>query len=240
MLFKSQVLTQASGSIGGITYSHNKGGMYQRARAIPTNPNSTGQAAVRMYFTQAISLWTNVLTQAQRDAWDNYAANTPVTNKLGDAIQLSGQNMFVRIWTAAARGGLDPATDYANFTVAPTNFNTGDPGTLGITSISAATNVVTISIGGAPGWAANDLSALLFQAGNVVNASRTFYRGPFRGGLSELGNSTTPITSATFDLDDLVPAINASAADRMWVRLRALYSDGRLTAAQELTAIIAA
>jgi len=43
MKFKSPILSQASGSIAGITFSHNRGGMYVRARAVPTNPGSPQQ-----------------------------------------------------------------------------------------------------------------------------------------------------------------------------------------------------
>ncbi|KKM06452.1 hypothetical protein LCGC14_1743870, partial [marine sediment metagenome] len=47
MLFKSGLITQGSGSIGGLTASHNRGGMYFRARTIPTNPATSFQTVVR-------------------------------------------------------------------------------------------------------------------------------------------------------------------------------------------------
>ena len=51
MKFTSQVYTQASGSVGGLTYSHNRSGMYTRARSTPTDPASTLQLERRSNFS---------------------------------------------------------------------------------------------------------------------------------------------------------------------------------------------
>lgn len=96
MKFLSQVLTAASGSIGGVTYSKNRGGMYQRARAIPSNPGTERQGIARENLATAVGLWTNTLTPAQRTSWADYAAATPFTDALGQAVQLTGQQIFVR------------------------------------------------------------------------------------------------------------------------------------------------
>lgn len=240
MLFKSQLLTQASGSVGGLTFSHNSAGMYTRARAIPTNPNSAGQVAVRMYFDQAIQMWTDTLTEAQRQNWRDYAANTPVTNKLGDTVNLSGQNMYIRTVIAALRGGLDIEGDYANFTVAPTTFNTGDPGTLSFLTFSAGTDTAVITIAGAPAWAADDLGVIFLQSSLPQNPSVNFYRGPFRGVTSTTGDSGTPITVASIVTDALVPPIDFAAGQKAFLRARVLQSDGRLSTPFILSGLVTA
>lgn len=98
MKYKSQTFSQASGSVGGLTFSRGKGGNYTRARAIPTNRNSAGQIAQRakfQFFTQA---WSQ-LSAAERNAW-NSAANLPewkVKNTLGDMISLSGKALYMKL-----------------------------------------------------------------------------------------------------------------------------------------------
>ena len=106
MLFKSALITQASGSIGGMTASRNKGGAYFRARALPTNPNTPEQQAVRGYLGTLANLWTNVLTPANRVLWDFYAFNVPVINAVGDSIQLTGQQMYIRANVPRLQAGL--------------------------------------------------------------------------------------------------------------------------------------
>ena len=53
MLFRGTHLTDASGSLSGVTYSHNRGGAYTRNRSIPVNPNTVQQQAVRNAFSSA-------------------------------------------------------------------------------------------------------------------------------------------------------------------------------------------
>ncbi len=96
MKFKSQVYTQASGSIGGVTYSRNRGGMYTRSRTIPVNPNTERQGEARSNLAQAVNAWSNTLGDTQRQAWTTYANGTPVVDRLGDQLILSGQQMFIK------------------------------------------------------------------------------------------------------------------------------------------------
>ena len=95
MQYKSQLLTQASGSVGGLTFSHNAAGLVCRARSIPVNVRSTAQSGVRAPFGALAVLWQS-LTPAQKAAWREYAANVPLTGKMGDPIYVSGLNMFLR------------------------------------------------------------------------------------------------------------------------------------------------
>ena len=40
-IMKTTIVGPLSGSFGGLTASHNRGGQYLRQRSTPTNPNST-------------------------------------------------------------------------------------------------------------------------------------------------------------------------------------------------------
>lgn len=85
-----------SGSLRGLTASHNKGGAYFRGRTIPVNPGSSSQMMVRGAFGSLSQIWSSTLTQAQRNSWDDYAAAVSWVDALGQTIQLSGINHFVR------------------------------------------------------------------------------------------------------------------------------------------------
>lgn len=94
--FTSALVTAASGSIGGMTASRNRGGQFLRARVIPVNPNTERQGQARANLAQAVNAWTNILTDGNRQAWTSYALATPVVDRLGQQLILSGQQMFVK------------------------------------------------------------------------------------------------------------------------------------------------
>jgi hypothetical protein len=108
--FKSALLTQASGSIGGMTASRNRGGLFLRSRVIPVNPNTERQGEARANMATAVGLWSNTLTDSDRQAWTTYANGTPVVDKLGDQLILSGQQMFVKCALPRLVAGLAPVT----------------------------------------------------------------------------------------------------------------------------------
>lgn len=95
MLFKSNTITQASGSVGGTVYSRTKSGMVMKARSVPTNPSSKRQRAQLSGRIQAINWWNNVLTPDERQQWNEYAANVPVINALGASFHRTGQQWFL-------------------------------------------------------------------------------------------------------------------------------------------------
>lgn len=227
MKFKSQVYTAVSGSIGGITYSHNAGGMYARGRAIPTDPASTRQQIMRMYMDSAVTYWTETLTEAERESWRVYAANTPVLNVFGDMIHLSGQQHWVRSGVAWLLAG----KDLADISTAPTVYNTGDPGALATLTVSTGPSSFILSIGGTPGFAADDDGGIFGFLSNPQNPSINFYKAPFRFSNFTSGNSGTPITTATFLGSTADPPISWASGEKMFCRARALYGDGRLTQA---------
>lgn len=90
-----------SGSMGGTTFAHNKGGPYIRARAIPTNPASAKQLNARARLSTYSQLW-QTLTSAQRQAWQEWARQNPVVNTLGHVVQLSGQQAYIQLNTRIA------------------------------------------------------------------------------------------------------------------------------------------
>jgi hypothetical protein len=72
-----------AGKIGGTVYGRNKSGAYARNWAVPVNPVTTAQSAVRAVMAMAAAAWSS-LTLTQVNAWNAYAAVLIRTNRQGD------------------------------------------------------------------------------------------------------------------------------------------------------------
>ncbi len=98
------VVATISGSIGGTTFSRNRGGSYMRNRAIPLNPNTSFQINVRSILASQSQAWADQ-TDAVRAAWENWAVQNPVINALGRSIILSGAQAFIQLRARLALAG---------------------------------------------------------------------------------------------------------------------------------------
>lgn len=95
MLCRSHIHSDLSGSIGGITYTHNRyGSIIGRARVVPVNVNTTYLERQRSAFSASVANWKK-LTAVQQQSWIDFAAGTPWTNKLGETVFLTGQAMYI-------------------------------------------------------------------------------------------------------------------------------------------------
>lgn len=112
-----------SGSQGSRTFSHNKGGAYTRNRRIPVNPTTVAQGAVRNQLASFSANWAN-LAPADRSAWSAYASANPLIDRLGSAITVSGQSMYVSLNVALAQCGLAAITSPPIDTGPPSPFLT--------------------------------------------------------------------------------------------------------------------
>lgn len=241
MLFKSQVLTQASGSVGGVTYSHNKGGMYQRARSIPTNPQSGFQTQVRNAMTQLVNAWTNILTPAERAGWDLYAENVPVTNPLGDAITLSGQNWYIGVNTPLLQAVAKFTSALVRIDGASGIFDRGDFTDV-VPTYSVASGL-SMSFTNTDAWANEDNAAMFVFQGRPQNASRTFFKNPFRIVGAIEGDSVTAPTSP-FAVSSFVLGLSGFPillGEAVWTGVSVVRADGRISSRRiEGPAIVAA
>jgi len=89
-------IVQMSGSIAGNTHARNRFGNYMRARTKPVNPNTARQVTARSRLALLAEDWREVLSDAQRIAWNTYAAGVSWLNGLGEVVHLTGFNMFCR------------------------------------------------------------------------------------------------------------------------------------------------
>lgn len=218
MKYKSQIVTQASGSVGGTTYSHNASGLYQRARSIPVNPNSPQQAAVRGFQSQLSNHWVNTLSVAQRAAWDTYAQNVLIPNTLGDPVNIGGIAQYIRSNVPRLQAAL------ARVDTAPTIFDLGEFTNPTISAVDAAADEVDVGFTNTDDWAGEVGSAMLVLASRPQNSSVNFFKGPYRFAGLIAGAVVPPTSPATLALP--FPVV---AGQRVFFQFRVSRVDGRLS-----------
>lgn len=218
MKFKPLLGAQLSGSMGAITASHNRGGTYFRQRATPVNPNSPQQQAVRAIMTALNVSWNVSLTAIQRAAWDTYAANTPLTDVLGEQIHVGGKEMYARSNVSRIQAGFTRIDD------APTIFDLAElnPATATYTT---ATSVINVAFDDNDPWVTDDNGLLFVYTSRQQNPSINFFKGPYRLAGTVEGDSGTPPTSPAA----ISAAFPCAIANRCFFMLRAQTGDGRLS-----------
>lgn len=212
-------VVQMSGSIGGDVFARNRYGNYNRARTKPTNPNTARQQQVRAALAFLTDRWAQTLTAANRAAWNLYASNVSMKNRLGEAIYLSGFNHYIRSNVPLKQFVL------TLIDAGPVVFElpSKDP-TFAITA-SEATQQITCAYDATMDWADETGAHMFFYQGQPQNAQRNFFAGPWR-----LGGSQAGVTGAPPASPKLVNAAFAIAElQHQWCYARIIRADGRLS-----------
>ncbi|KKL82473.1 hypothetical protein LCGC14_1984380, partial [marine sediment metagenome] len=170
MLFKSQIFTQVSGSVGGLTFARNRAGMYTRARTVPVDPQTAQQIAVRANMATLVVRWGTTLTDAQRAVWETYAANTPVLDKFGDSVNITGQQMFLRSNLSRLQSPLLVVDD------GPIVFNLGTFSPVAI--VTTTPIIVTVTFDNTDAWA-NEDDGTVRLAIRPQNPGKNYFTGPY-------------------------------------------------------------
>jgi len=89
-----EMISAISGKIGGTVHSKNHYGNIMRNRVKPTNPQTAAQVESRNVLKAAAQAWRG-LTDGNRNSWRNLATLVTKTDRLGDAMKLTGANLFV-------------------------------------------------------------------------------------------------------------------------------------------------
>lgn len=221
------LLTSMSGSLGGLTFSHNAGGAYVRSRANPTQPNTGFQAIVKGAFGTLSTAWSATLTGIQRTAWELYAENTPLTDKLGQPFTPTGLNMYIRGNTGNLQAELARVDD------GPTTFGLPTVSAVAASSMSQATEIASITFDNTDPWA-NETGAHLFVfASRPQKPSIRFFKGPYQLAGNVAGDSTTPPTSPA----SITVPFATVADDQVFFRAVVLDEQGRKSAEQFFSVI---
>ncbi len=179
-----------SGSIGGTVYSRNKGGAYIRNRAIPVDPNSNEQQNARSILAAQSAAWSGLAT-AERAAWENWAVQNKVTNALGNQIQLSGHQAYVKLNSRLAHDGVAAMAD-------PPIENAPD----GLLTLSLIADIGSVAFGvtyTATPTGANE--KLWIQAAVVNSAGISYVRNLFR-----FVGTSSAAQASPFDCESLIVA----------------------------------
>jgi len=124
MKFQPLLGTGMSGSVGGVTASHNTYGSYFRKKVKPVNPKSPGMAIQRAAFGAASQAWRTLPTATQL-LWVAAAPTLPKISKSGNRVILTGQALFMSVNTLPLKAGaplitLPPSSSTAAGLTAPT------------------------------------------------------------------------------------------------------------------------
>jgi hypothetical protein len=221
-------IADISGSVGGTTFARNRYGAYARARVKPVNPNSTAQSNARSRLAAMKTLWA-ALTQAHRDEWETYGANVSMVGRLGQPIKLTGWSHFVRSNTAILGAGLAYVPD------APQTYSLAETDPTAAVSGDESDKKIKVAFDDFLPWCSEVGGAMLVYAGNAVDPNINFYGGPFRyiGKIS--GAVVKPTTPQSLD-----PLTNIFEGQRIFVKVRIVRADGRLSGQFQATGLCVA
>lgn len=221
MLYKPMLGAEMSGSMGGITASHNAGGQYFRSRVVPTDPASPGQVTIRNAVGQLASRWAAVLTEAQRSAWNVYAANTPLLNRIGESRTISGIAQYIRSNTPRIQAN-KAIIDEGPMTYMLPTITSSQTG-IGPDSVSGTFDMF---FDNTDGWATEAGGFLFVYLSRPQNMSINFFKGPYQLALTVNGNSPTAPVSP---IAGTVLPFAVAAGMKVFFQLRAATADGRLS-----------
>lgn len=222
MLVKGLLASVMSGKLGGIVASHNSGGQYFRALAIPVNPATAAQTAVRNAFLSSGAAWVNDLSDQERDDWNAYATALGSTNPLGDPIDPGGKGLYQGFSTPRLRNSLVMPTA-APVVIARPGFTTPT-----LTGFDLPNQEADIGFDNTDAWANETGGAMLVYISPPRATSINFFKGPYRLAGTILGD---PVTAPTSPAPIPLP-FTIAATQRVFFRFRITLADGRLAEAQ--------
>lgn len=94
-----------SGSLGGKVFSHNRYGAYIRDRVIPTKIVNAYTTEIRAILTGVSQAW-RALDADQQAAWQNWAQEHPIVDRLGQRQVLQGNAAYIMLNSRIVRCGL--------------------------------------------------------------------------------------------------------------------------------------
>ncbi|MBA7634544.1 hypothetical protein ES703_42130 [subsurface metagenome] len=216
-----------SGSIGGTTFARNKYGAYARPRTKPVNPNTQGQQKARNSLSYLSEYWKESLSIAQRAAWNLYGSNVAMKNVLGETINLSGFNHFIRSNTNRlfnAQSIIDAG---------PTNFTLPQKDESLVISVDESPQEISVTWDDNRDWCDETFAFLHMRQGLPQNASRDFFGGPWRH-VGIVHGSPIPWTPPWL----VQPVMAVAVGQRQWCTFRISRADGRLSEPWSVSALV--
>lgn len=217
--------TEASGKLGDLVFFRNAFGQTVRPFVPPTNNNTDAQAEARAAMTNASRDWQTKLTNAQRAAWETYARNTPLTDRLGQSHNTTGRNMFIRAFVPSQIGGVKKPTD------APTTFRHNSIGPVSAVSTGDEQGVfMTVDVNAE--WATNDDGAMIIAAGPSRPPTHNFFATPFSFAAVIEGDASGLVNPIEIEIPTVIFEPNV-----FWIKVRTLTADRRYSAPRTLRVV---
>lgn len=211
-------IIQMSGSIAGNTHARNRYGNYMRARTKPVNPNTFMQSKARSALSFCCDRWSNTLTAGQRTAWNLYAANVAMKNKLGETINLTGFNHYVR------SNSIRKFLQVAIIDAGPTVFELPPRDPIITIDCDSSPQKITVGFDVNLDWATESGAHLHLRQGVPQNPQRNFFAGPWQHVGTILGNPGGLTTGVAF-----TPVKVMTTGQHQWCAFRILRADGRMS-----------
>jgi hypothetical protein len=224
------MVSEGSGKVGGVVMARNRSGLYLRGWAKPTNPNTGSQQRARADFSLAVAAWAS-LDGLQKEGWKTYADNVAMVNRLGDTIYLTGQQQFIRSYSAMSGAGLTPVLD------PPTVFSLPDPGDITVAPQPGSPGVggLLTTFDDTAAWCSEDGAALLVLQSREQSVGRNYFKGPYQLAGTVDGDSVAPVTSPF-----AVPNVfTLTDGNKCFAQYRLIRADGRVSTPVRVGGIIA-
>lgn len=186
-LLASGVITAGSGSAGGDTLSHNRGGLYLRERVTPTDPASAFQIGRRNQMTFVSGRWQTI-SQARRDAWACYARTYQRRSPLARSRRLSPRNAFIAVNFPRFMAALTMVLD-------PPGFHRADALSPVVIVPKTTATRITVHFDESDPWVTELGAGLLVFCSQGQSPTINWFRGPYRLCGTIRGNRRVPPTS---------------------------------------------
>lgn len=210
MLFKGVLITSLSGSVDGITASHNRGGAYLRSRVVPVDPLTIQQNYCRSAMGQVAGHW-NGMSADERAQWSAYARSITITNRIGDQHTLTGRAAFFRelLPRSMKNNALDNGAPFPD-PYPPSMPLTDFPTPPGVAYVDAHT--VNITWPAPMGWenipGDDGCQGIVLHLSTPQPKTVNWFRGPYRPAYWLESDEDDPPTSPfAADLDTSTPTI---------------------------------
>lgn len=212
-------ITTMSGSIAGNTFARNRYGNYIRSRTKPVNPKTVRQDNIRTIISHLAEEWHSALSIEQRNEWEVYADAVSMKNKLGESMNLSGFNHFIR--TNAVHRNWSGVTlpDAPVVLELPEKDDALVCNEEGIASQTF--NFACNTDGWGPG--VDDKLLIALYQGLPQVPSRTFFAGPWRY-MGVINATEGALGAATKDA-----AYPFGLGQKVWFQARLMTDSGRVT-----------
>jgi len=224
------LVSEARGSMAGLTASRNHYGQYFKGKSSPVNPSSSRQQAVRASFADLAGDWNELLSPAQRTAWNLYGSQVVFTNPLGQQYVLTGYSHYQRSNGARLAAGLTRVIP------GPTDFTLPSADDSFAASISEAAQEISVTFNDALGWCDLDETGMLIYQGTPQNPGRTYLKSATRFADVIAGSVGSPPTSPTTVACPFV----CTEGQVVEVLARLSLDDGRLSSLFRCTVSVAA